>query len=265
MEQTLRYIKVLNWGYGGFSPMTLTPDYKGSLDQLQERLALLEGLSYDALLVEATSANGKADLERYKSTDTTFEYQLHFMRDRQQLLEALQPDYYEKDGDEVVLVENPNRMFRPLLKVIDKFRADGLWTDEQWKECRWTIETIEKQFEERLRQFAAAYDYKTEQEPEPQQIPPQLATPEAQNYFARAIELGLMDSNYNWLKGLQMLSCFAREMSIKLKLGKGERISWKPFEILFGVEQGKLRLNYNDIQKTGQDPSESYLVDRIFW
>lgn len=95
-------------------------------------------------------------------------------------------------------------------------------------------------------------------------IPRELSTPEAKKYFEKAIELGLMDANYNWKKGKQMLACFAREMSIKLKLGKGERISWRPFEILFGIEKGNLRLNYNDIQKTGQDPSESKLIDKVF-
>ena len=102
--------------------------------------------------------------------------------------------------------------------------------------------------------------------PEPQQgeMPKELNTPEAKMYFAKAIELGLMDNNNNWLKGLQMLACFAREMSLKLKLGKGERISWKPFETLFNVPVRKLRLNYNDIQKTGQAPKEEYLIDKVF-
>ena len=100
------------------------------------------------------------------------------------------------------------------------------------------------------------------------EIDPRLTTDEAKAYFNQAIELGLMDRDYVWLKGKEMLSCFAREMSIALGIGKGTgadgqpRIAWKPFESLFGVE--KLRYNYNDIQKTGQSPSESYLIDGIF-
>lgn len=100
------------------------------------------------------------------------------------------------------------------------------------------------------------------------EIDPRLTTDEAKAYFSQAIELGLMDRDYDWLKGKEMLSCFAREMSIALGMGKGTgadgqpRIAWKPFESLFGVE--KLRYNYNDIQKTGQSPSESYLIDGIF-
>lgn len=102
-----------------------------------------------------------------------------------------------------------------------------------------------------------------------QSIDPRFTTDEAKAYFNQAIELGLMGRDYKWLKGLQMLSCFAREMSIALNMGKGtmannQRIAWEPFESLFGVEKRKLRFNYNDIQKTGQNPKESYLIDQIF-
>ena len=121
--------------------------------------------------------------------------------------------------------------------------------------------------------LAQYYADKLPKQPEPQQNKKAINTePElqrfreddAQKYFAKAIALGLMSADYDWLKGLQMLSCFAREMSLKLKMGKGERISWKPFEILFGVKKGKLRSNYNDIHKTGADPAESYLIDKVF-
>ena len=102
------------------------------------------------------------------------------------------------------------------------------------------------------------------------QLPDQLDTDKARRYFRKAIDLGLMSEEYEWLKGLQMLACFARDMSLKLNLNKAtnsdgtKRISWKPFENLFEVEQGKLRLNYNDIQKTGQNPSEIGLIDKVF-
>ena len=104
------------------------------------------------------------------------------------------------------------------------------------------------------------------EQPEPQQftLPKELDNDEAKRYFNKAINLGLMENGYKWLKGLQMLACFAREMSSKLNMGKGKRISWKPFEKLFGVKDGKLRSNYNDIQKTGQEPKEAYLIDRVF-
>lgn len=101
-------------------------------------------------------------------------------------------------------------------------------------------------------------------------LPDELATPEALKIFEQARELGLIDRDYKWLKGLQLLACFAREMSLKLRLGKGNnsdgtpRISWQPFERLFNISNGKLRANYNDVQKTGQHPSDHTLIDRIF-
>ena len=53
-------------------------------------------------------------------------------------------------------------------------------------------------------------------------------------------------------------------MSSKLDLGKGDRISWQPFEILFTIKKGSLRSNLNDIQKTGESPTDIYLVDKVF-
>lgn len=112
--------------------------------------------------------------------------------------------------------------------------------------------------------------HKKRTKPEPQQLPQELSTQEAKAYFKKAIELGLMDKTYKWLKGLQMMACFAVEMSNKLNLGKGtladgrKRISWKPFEILFNIEHGKLRLNYNDVQKTGKTPNEMNLIYKVF-
>ena len=89
---------------------------------------------------------------------------------------------------------------------------------------------------------------------------------EALTIIERAIEKRMIEktaTGYKWLMGLQMLSCFAREMSIKFNMGKG-RIAWKPFEILFGIERGKLRLNYNDIQKTGQAPKDAHMIDELY-
>lgn len=106
--------------------------------------------------------------------------------------------------------------------------------------------------------------------PEPLSLPDCLNTPEALKYFAQARELGLIDDDYKWLKGLQLLACFAREMSLKLGLGKGinsngtSRVGWRPFEALFKIKKGKLRQNYNDIQKTGQQPKGYELIDKIF-
>ncbi len=106
--------------------------------------------------------------------------------------------------------------------------------------------------------------------PEPQQmelkdlLSEELKTDKAQRYFSKAIELGLMSPEYKWLMGLQLLACFVREMNIHLELDKGGRISWRPFEVLFELKKGKLRSNYNDIQKTGQSPLKIELVDEVF-
>ena len=95
-------------------------------------------------------------------------------------------------------------------------------------------------------------------------LPEELNTDEAKKYFQRAIDLGFMDDNYKWLGGLQTCAYFASKMSDKLKLGKGERINWKPFEALFGVPKGKLRLNLNDVIKTGGNPKNIKLIKNIF-
>ncbi len=140
MEQTKKYIEVLNWGYGGFAPMTLSPDYKASLEQAQQRLSLLDELDYNALLDEAIG-KGKDYLERYTKTDDTFEYGLHFMRDGKILLDAIPT------------------MFKCFKDGADKFKTDGLWTLGQWREYRVTLSQIEVGFEKRLKEFAAAYGY----------------------------------------------------------------------------------------------------------
>lgn len=96
------------------------------------------------------------------------------------------------------------------------------------------------------------------------QLPEGLDTPEANKYWQRAKELGLIDEGYKWQRGQQLLSCFCREMSNRLKLGKGERVNWKIFEPVFGVKPDRLRGNYNDIQKTGQQPIGSDDIDKVF-
>lgn len=101
-------------------------------------------------------------------------------------------------------------------------------------------------------------------------LPPDLNTEEVKGIFAQAQKLELMDNNYKWLKSLQLAACFAREMSNKFKLGKGQnsdgtlRINWKVFETLWGLPKGKLRGSYNDIQKTGQDPNGIKDIKKIF-
>ncbi len=91
---------------------------------------------------------------------------------------------------------------------------------------------------------------------------------DAQKYIKKAIELSLIDNNFKWTEGKEALASFAREFSLKCNMGKGvnsdnqPRISWQPFETLFGVKG--LRSNYNDIQKTGRDTTKKNLIDSVF-
>ena len=141
MEQTLKYIRVLNWGYSSFAPMTLNNDYEKSIQQAKERLELLESLDEDALLVEATGTNGETNLKKFMNAGSDFDHGLRFMRDRRALLNSIPTMYIAfKDG-------------------ADKLRDEGLWTYEQWREYRGTLSEIEKLLKERLTQFAAAYNY----------------------------------------------------------------------------------------------------------
>lgn len=102
------------------------------------------------------------------------------------------------------------------------------------------------------------------------QFPSELDTKQARKYFARAVEAGLMSKQYKWQKSQLLLSFFAQEMSIKLGLNKAQnkdgssRISWKPFEILFGIEKGHLRQSMNDFKKDLQEPMELDIVTTIF-
>ncbi len=139
---TMRYIKALNWGYGGFSPMTLESDYEASMWQVEERLELLESLIYDNLGDEAHSPTGQDTLKAFYRLGNDFEHGLHFLRDRQKLI-----------GDVIPT------MFQGFKKQADRYREQGLWTDEEWREYRSALGRIEVLFENRLNEFAAVYDY----------------------------------------------------------------------------------------------------------
>ena len=189
--------------------------------------------------------------------------------------DSLNPErYYNDDGrylhgvregeslnDEKAICDKVLELLVRIKNINDRLKGKGLSQHLQWKER-----------EQRKGERATLYnDYLEVVQPKPQRLVPDvLATDEAKRYFEKAIDLGLMDTDFNWLKGLQMLACFAREMSMKLQLGKGvngdgqPRISWQPFETLFNLERYKLRANYNDIQKTGQSPIEIGLIDKVF-
>lgn len=102
------------------------------------------------------------------------------------------------------------------------------------------------------------------------QIPSVLKNDKASEYFAKAMKVGLMNEKYEWLGSNFLLACFCRELSINLDLGKGrnsngeKRVCWKPFEQLFNVKKGSLRVSLNDIQKTGNDPIGIEKIDALF-
>ncbi len=102
--------------------------------------------------------------------------------------------------------------------------------------------------------------------------PPELQTERATVYIERAKAAGLIDdSGRRWLKSGLLLACFAREMSTKLKIGRGHnadgtpRINWKVFENWF--EWGgrcQLKHLFGQIQQTGVEPSGVEVIDQIF-
>lgn len=125
---------------------------------------------------------------------------------------------------------------------------------------------IPVELQQTINSLRGAHTFK--ETPQAPQLPPELSTPEATGYFEKAIESELMDSNYKWLKSKVLLACFAKEMSDRLKLGKGctgdgvPRVNWKIFENLFGISN--LRGALNDLKKTGADPLDINLVNDIF-
>ncbi len=255
MRETLKYIRVLNWGYGGFTPITLSKDFERSLQQAQEILKQLESLNEDALFVEAKSANGKANLNDFVKVNADIDHQLHFMRDRKDLLEMLKPDYWEKDKPEPV--KNPKRLFRWAFDEIDKYEKDCVWTFEQWREYKWTLSEIEKGFEDRLRQFAAAYDYSlvgNDPNQEPQQIAKELKTDEAKRVFNKALGKGLIkvdENKYKWVDSASLYGYFVDKTSDFLNIRhSNNRIPWKKY--------GTIITNHLEILATAKQAVNDY-------
>ena len=98
-------------------------------------------------------------------------------------------------------------------------------------------------------------------------IPEGLNNNKAKSILSKAINAGLCDNNYKWLKSKALLAYFADRVSEYLELGKGEydgkvKTSWKPFETLFGVSglSGAKR----DYQRTGTLPDGYKDVDNLF-
>lgn len=177
-----------------------------------------------------------------------------------------------------IMLRAEQKRFEELSRVYPQEDFIELYEDEleqpnlgRWIENNFPVANfILQQIVTRIKGDTATASPQQADTPEAVTLPDKLTTPEAFKIFERARELGLIDGDYKWRKGLQLLACFAREMSLKLGLGKGNnsdntpRISWQPFERLFNIPKGRLRANYNDIQKTGQQPTGWELIDQLF-
>ena len=150
---------------------------------------------------------------------------------------------------------------------------EAIISDEETNDILFYLTDIAKLLEDKIKVIAETYKSFMDIVNDTQAtktIPSILISEKASFYFHKAIKEGLMNEKYEWIKGLQLLSCFAQKMSDSLNLGKGtnsngtKRITWKPFEELFNIKPGKLRSNFNDIQKTGCYPSDIDIVNKIF-
>jgi len=249
MKETKKYIRLLNWAYGGFAPMTIGTDFSRSYKQAEERLQLLDSLDYGALFSEARSANGKTNIIDYMNTDTTFEYGLHFLRDR---------DY--------LLAHAPN-MLKCLHDEADRLCQIGAWTNEQWREYRGTLGAITSGFENRLKQFITAYKYLLDDDrPEPQQftLPQKLNTERAKKYFPKAIDDGLICYHNNkYTRGANvskaLLAYFLR------CIYKEGDFPDKELSLLFGESRLGKAVSQNMNNKTGYGKPRGYeRVDKLF-
>ena len=98
-------------------------------------------------------------------------------------------------------------------------------------------------------------------------VPAEFNTPEAIDLLQKVINDGFCDNNYNWTKSKSLLAYFVDRASEYLGLGKGEydgklKTSWKPFEILFGIDG--LSGAKKDYQRTGTLPDGHSDIDLLF-
>lgn len=276
MEETLRYIKVLNWGYGAFcgsfgdiAPLSLSQDFSSSLEQLEKRLAVVNSLSYEKMFVEATSDNGKTNLLKYQSTEDSIGYSLHFMRDREQVLEACKATFKGFKG------------------CADKYKGDKLWNPEQLGTYRIFLDQLERALELRLKQFATAYDYRTistdepgkESEPQqnkqdiPQEIPTIYNTDKERLVFGNALEkqyMSLKDGKYKWTLTYRLLAYMCG------RLYCGDRIKEDNSDYSQEYVKGKTRMPRQEVKALFEvdvasnryslkaPPMNSWKVDDLF-
>lgn len=100
------------------------------------------------------------------------------------------------------------------------------------------------------------------------QIPPELNTKRGLLVLQKAIENGLCDEHYHWLKTKALLAYFSKMASIILDLSQSvqdgfDKISWKPFEQLFGYKDLRYTKNYFQ-NKTGKPPKGHKVIENLF-
>ena len=98
-------------------------------------------------------------------------------------------------------------------------------------------------------------------------IPNELNTDKASRLLGKAMQYGLCDASYKWLKTKALLAYFSAQASDYLSLtnskyGEKQKISWQPFEQLFQVT-GLAGANNENVNKYGP-PKDSKIVDDIF-
>lgn len=153
-------------------------------------------------------------------------------------------------------------------------RSDSIFIDVV-TEIKYNIYIIQDLVGQVFRRISMAYNHFLHQN-ESKQIkccekkrlfPNELNSDKAKNILQKAMEAGLCDDAYKWIKSKALLAYFADKASEYLGLGKGEydgnpKTSWKPFETLFDISglSGAKR----DYQKTGTLPIGHSEVDNLF-
>ena len=102
------------------------------------------------------------------------------------------------------------------------------------------------------------------------ELPAELDKQEIRKIFDKAIELGLMDSNYNWKKSIELAAFFVKGISDRFNLGKGlnangtKRINWKIFKPIFGYTAEQFKSGINQYTRTNVYPIDYELVEECF-
>ena len=185
------------------------------------------------------------------------------------ILNRLNKEYWEIE--ENIRAEYTNKNYEALRECGKFDEINNLVkTYEYWYKVREANDIIKAVFKNLIHQSVSDTTTVNEAHREGWKLPRELATDKALKIWDRAKQNGLIDDNFKWLKGLQMLACFAREMSLQLDLGKGinkdgsKRINWRIFEMIFELKKGTLRGSLNDIRKIEKLPHEFDILNGIF-